>query len=84
MRGGGGIRMPPTRVLIAVTEQRERDTGHESRRPKKCEGGRTVTGSRLFEKPTVPTDGVRSECNTRQQGLCGHHFDDSRRLRPTH
>ena len=44
---------------MAVTEPRERNTRHESKQPKKYEGGRTETRSRLFDEPTVPNDVAR-------------------------
>jgi len=69
---------------MAVTERRERNTAHESKRPEKYEGGRTVTGSRLFEKPTVLIDDARKECDIRQQDHRGHYFNDNPKLRLTH
>ena len=32
--------------------------------------------------PTVPTEQLRRECNTREQGHQGNYFTDSPRLRP--
>ena len=33
-----------------------------------------------FSKPTVPTEQLRRECNTREQGHQGNYFTDSPRL----
>ena len=33
--------------------------GTRVKQPKKCEGGRTETRSRLFDEPTVPNDDAR-------------------------
>ena len=35
-----------------------------------------------FRIPTVPTEQLRRECNTREQGHQGNYFTDSPRLRP--
>jgi len=42
-------------------------------------GPRRVT---IFRLPTVPTEQLRRECNTREQGHQGSYFTDSQRLRP--
>jgi len=36
----------------------------------------------IFRMPTVPTEQLRRECNTREQGHQGNYFTDSPRLRP--
>ena len=43
-----------------------------------------MTGSGLFERPTVPIDDARKESDIRQQDHRGHYFDDNPKLRPTH
>jgi len=39
-------------------------------------------GVTIFRMPTVPTEQLRRECNTREQGHQGNYFTDSPRLRP--
>jgi len=41
------------------------------------EDGDEVT---IFRKPTVPTEQLRRECNTREQGHQGNYFTDSPKL----
>jgi len=43
---------------------------------------RTETRSRFFEVPTVPTEHLRRECNTREPGHQGSYLTDNSELRP--
>jgi len=36
----------------------------------------------IFRKPTVPTEQLRRESNTREQGHQGYYFTDNPKLRP--
>jgi len=48
-----------------------------SPKTEKYECGGPKKGHDFFRKPTVPTEQLRRECNTREQGHQGNYFTDS-------
>jgi len=64
-------------VQADLTVGCRRAKGRQKPRSASAEDGEKVT---IFRMPTVPTEQLRRECNTREQGHQGNYFTDSQRL----
>jgi len=83
--GGGREGEGAVRCQLGVAVRCKRIYLVQSGRGKACRGPRsTNTGDRdevtIFRTLTVPTEHVRRECNTREQGHQGYYFTDNSNL----